>query len=352
MTHRSQAVVLIAVAATLLTGCTSDSPAPPPTSSSSPPATPAPTDDAGALPTPRFGDGCAALVPEDLVAAIFSYPVEPHDLLAAEYAAWPSIPRYASVAQIGGMLCEWSNGQGYSSATGANAFRGLRVAVLPEAGEGWDRMVDYYGFPPETGQVFCNPGGCGIDVFVDGYWFTADIALDPTESPLAAVQDVAERLREAGADFGAPSTRTTTDSPRVPTDCAVTLPADLVDTVFGAGHGLDTGDGGGGWSLWAEAALQLGNDGCGWYSETRGVSTTWLHDGATLARELGADDGTPVELSSLESNESASISCTDGSCGIDILVRDHWIQVRVDGTSDPAAAAAQFAEHLAGLVRD
>ena len=139
--NRLPALAAASALLVLLAGCAPASPTPTPTTtttSSSP--SPSATSDAGEplpdRPVPRFGDGCAALVPAATVSAIFTYPVEPHDFLETEYAALPSIPRNAWIAQSGGMLCEWSNGEAYSSATGVSAFRGVQIAILPEAADG------------------------------------------------------------------------------------------------------------------------------------------------------------------------------------------------------------------------
>lgn len=316
-----------------------------------------PTDAAVDQPTARFGDGCAELVPASMLSAIFPFTAEPHDLLATEYTAIRDyIPRHSSVAQLGGMLCEWSNGQPYSSQTGASAFRGVQLAILPEATEGWERMVSYYGLDSDAGQVSCADtvfASCSFDVFEDGYWIGADLSVEVTPGTLAAVQALADHVRSEAAAFGNPAPRWAGDGVlAVSPDCDVTLPGGLVGEIFGTAEMLPP-EGGGGWSLWAEAIQVAGNDwGCAWFGEApREISVSWVNGGSWLATELGALDGTALGVPGMTDDDSATLSCTGTRCVVQLIVGRSWIIATVDGSPDPTAGATTLTQYLVDLLR-
>ena len=350
----------LAAAAALLVVLTACGPgAPTPTGASGSP-TPAASDDAepspaaAERPTPGFGDGCAGLVPASLIESL-SPGASPHDLLASEYGAISWIPRNASIGQLRGMLCEWSNGEPYSSATGASAFRGIQLVVLPDAARGWIQFTDFYGYDPEVGFVSCTEsiGFCHVEFFADGYWFEVEAYVPPRSGLEADFVALGAHLRTQAATFGRAEAPWTPDGHVLLTnDCAAMLPGSLVDEVFGAGHDLSDGEGGdGGWSVWAEAISRNQDWGCGWYGETEEFSLQWLNGGAWLASELGATGGTPLPLSGLADSDSATISCDGAGCRVDLLVGGNWVVATANGASDASAAATRLAGHIVGVVR-
>jgi hypothetical protein len=308
-------------------------------------------------PTARFGDGCAELVPTSVLSSIFPFPVQLNDFLATEYSAGNAqIPRHSSVAQLGGMLCEWSNGQPYSSQSGASAFRGIQIAILPEASEGWAQMVSYYGFDGETGQVYCadgDSGVCVVDVYQDGYWVSAEIVVDVISGTLAAVESLATHLRSQASMFGTPAPRWEgADVLAVPSDCDLTLPSGLVDEIFGPVE-MDLPDGGGGWSLYAAAYASAGNGwGCGSFDESsRAVWVDWVNGGSWIATHLGALDGTPFTVPGMTDADSATLSCVGTRCVSQLIIGRSWIIASVEGSADPEAGATRLAEHLVDQIR-
>lgn len=330
---------------------TGESGSPRPSASSSDPE---PTEAAIERPTPGFGDGCAGLVPASLITSL-APGATPQDLLASEYGAIPWIPRNASIGQLRGMLCEWSNGEPYSSATGASAFRGIHLVVLPDAARGWIQYTDFYGYDPEVGYVICteSTGFCHLDFFAEGYWFEAEAYVSPRSGLEADFLALAAHLRAQAATFGRADAPWTPDG-HVPMtdDCAVVLPGSLVDEVFGVGHSLSDGEGGdGGWSVWAEAMSRTQDWGCGWYGESEEFSLQWLNGGAWLAVELGATSGTPLPLSGLADGDSATINCDSVGCRVDLLVGGNWVVATANGASDASAAATRLASHVVGVVR-
>lgn len=343
------AAALVAV----LAGC--DPGTPMPTESGTPvvtgSATPEPSGTDADRPTPRFGDGCAALVPDALITALVPGAAEPHDLLATQYTAFPTIPRFASIAQVGGLLCEWSNGVPYSAATGWSGFVGIQLAVLPDAATGWDTVIGYYGYDPLAGNVYCYDEACGFDVFAAGYWFSAEMFLPATGGTLADVQALADHLREQAAGFGTPTAAWTPPGAPVTDDCAVLIPAALVEEIYGAGHSLVLEPGGGGWSLWAEASLRNQDSGCGWYYGAETLTTQWLNGGAWLAAELGATGGAPVAIAGLGGGDTATLTCeSPDHCRVSLTLDGNWITASAGYAPDSAAAATRLAEHLVAVL--
>jgi hypothetical protein len=359
MTKTRLPVVFAAAALlALLTACGPGSPAPTPTGTADagPSAEPTPEPPAAAdRPEPRFGDGCDALVPDALLSAIFPFAVEPHDFLATEYAAWPGIPRHGAVAQVGGLLCEWSNGEPYSSMTGASAFRGIQLSVLPEAEDGWDTLLGMHGYGRPEGDVYCSPSAsiCTFDVYASGYWFAAEIAVPVSAGTPAAVDALADHLLTQVAGFGALQPLwEPADLVRPPHDCAVVLPASVVDAIHGRGHTLYESDGGGGWSLWAEALTRNTGFGCGWFDETRGIGVEWQNGGAWLAEHLRVTtNGVAIDIPALGSDGIARLTCyAGGECRADLVVHGTWISATVSNSADPEAGVRLLAAHLAGLM--
>ena len=348
---RILAVATAAALVAVLTACDPGTPVPP-GDSETPAATESPTPEVAAdRPVPRFGDGCAALVPDALITALVPGAAEPHDLLATQYAAFPVIPRNSAVAQAGGLLCEWSNGIPYSSATGASGFAGIQLSVLPDAATGWDSLIAYYGYDPAAGNVYCYDETCGFDIFADGYWFSADMFLPAGGGTLADVEALADHLRGEAAGFGTPAAPWTPPGAPVTDDCTLLVPAALVDEIYGAGHSLFLETGGGGWSLWAEASLRNQDDGCGWYYEAQELAVHWLNGGAWLAAELGATGGTPVAIADLAEGDSATLECeSPDHCRVTLTIDGTWITATAQYAPDAAAAATRLVEQVVGVL--
>jgi hypothetical protein len=327
------ALVLTFGGALVLASCTTP-PTPTPSATPTAEASPSPSATPAAdHPTPRFGDGCDALVPEALVTPIFSVAVHPTDFLATEFAASATIPRYAPVAQLGGLLCEWSNGVPYSSRTGESEFRGMQLAVLPEADAGWSRFADQQGIPIDGDVVSCGERNCAFTLFVDGYWIEASVRDDAAGTQLPAVQALVAHLRSQASTWGSPSAKVTPESP-VDRTCEEILPESVALDALGSGDPLEANYAEGPWSLYAEATAQSSGFGCSWTDfAARSAAVNWLDGGEWLAGELGASDG-----------------CNDFGCWTDLKIDGNWLRISAFGGPDPASGAARIAEHVSTIL--
>lgn len=355
------AVVATAALLALLTlsACSPGTPTPTPplTASATPTDEPEPEPTAAAADRPpvRFGATCASLVPTALLTPILPFTFEANDLVRSQYLATPDIPRNAAVAQLGGLVCEWSNGEPYSSQVGSSAFRGIQLSVLPEAADGWEFFTGYYDVDPVAGSVSCSAesGACSLDVFADGYWFSADIATTVGPGTEAAVVALAGHLRSAVAGFGPLAARWyPAGLETIPVGCGTTLPESVVSAVYGSGHDLYNSEGEhGGWSVWAEAWTRDGGFGCGWFGESEAITVSWLTGGAWLAEHLGVTaNGVAVEIPGLGGDGIArQTSYGDGSSRIDLVAHGTWVTMSVAGSADPATGVRLLANHVAGL---
>lgn len=355
----SAAAALLAVLA--LTACGPGSPAPTPTTTPGSTWTADPDDEAtpeptGAAdrPTPLFAASCDTLAPASLLTPILPFAFEANDVLRTEYFATPSIPRHGAVAQVGGLLCEWSNGEPYSSQMGSSAFRGIQLSVLPDARSGWELFAGYYGIAPTADSVSCfaASGVCSLDVYADGYWFSAEIATTVGAGTEPAVRALGDHLQAATSGFGTLRDRWyPTGLESIPAACETTLPASLVTAVFGSGHGLYNSEGEhGGWSLWAEAVSRNGGFGCGWFGDGE-ISVSWQPGGEWLARQLGVTtNGAEVDVPALAADGVARLtSYSDGSYRIDLVAHGTWASTVVNGARDSDSGVRQLANHVAGL---
>ena len=174
-TFRRTAVALSA--ATLLlarVGCTPSGPVAGPTplpASASATPTPAATADVSA-PAPVIGASCTDLVSTSTLSTAFGS-VSPMNPAQAMMDAYPAIADVYSVRSLGGLACEWNNGQPQSDATGTNpAYVGLRVQALPNGESQFARYTDYYG--TDGAGHYCAtssaPLYCSINELVGSAW--------------------------------------------------------------------------------------------------------------------------------------------------------------------------------------
>jgi len=371
---RSAASLLLAAAiAATLVAC-----APPaPTPSVSPPlaASPAPTPTASASaaaalsPQPIIDLTCAELLADSAVAAQFAVPVVPADAAISMMTA----SRYGMasayfVRSLGGLACEWNNGESYSSYRGYNpAYVGYRVVVLPDAASQWAKYLRYYG--PEHGGHYCGSLLSGVlscssndlagDLWVEieTYGVTSDAAATALRTSVIDGVSAAAPV----AQVWEPPAGTLP----LPTDCEGLVPFSTVASALGTSASLFADSASGGWSLMAGATENAGVGGCLWGSadwEAPGGIRS-LAGGAWAwneARPALTTPGSPeaLTIAGLEAGDQAWIRCapTNTECVVDLVIGGNWIEFHLwpgsfPGAADLRATATAIAEGVVATLR-
>jgi len=378
---RSAASLLLAAAiAATLVACAP--PAPTPSASPAPAASPAPTPTAIATaepvatgPEPIIDMTCDELLADSTLAAQFAVPVA----LADAANSWASASRIGMttayfVRSLGGLACEWNNGESYSSLRSTNpAYVGFRVLILPDAGSQWTKYIDIYG--PEGAGHYCglrylSPDvlSCSSNDLVGDLWVeieTNGVISDVGAAALrTSVIDVVSAAAPVAQVWVTPA-----GTLPLPTDCASLVPYSTVTSALGLSEPLEGFNrGGDGWSLQAGARVIAGVVGCGWrYPDTEysfgNISTlaggAWAWNEARLALTTPAVPE-PLVIAGLTAADQAWIRCApaNAECVVDLVIGGNWIEFHLrpdEGlgfvTADRRAAATAIAEGVVATLR-
>lgn len=334
MRLRALAPVLL-IATVLLTACTSPTPAPSATVTSTP--TPEPTVTALASePLPRFDLACDDLVPPPATA--FRAPVAPRDPIATYAGATGYLPRLSAIQAIGGLVCEWSNGQPQASVTGANPdYTGIVVSILPDASEQWARYASTYGITGSRDFRCASTASCGGDELVGEYWLTAEadgVADEAAiDSALAAIASALGNL-PASRPIAAPPTGT------VPlgADCTSLVGLSEVSAATGLADDLQALYAHGGWSPYAAAEQELLVHHCFWSHWGQEVNiggAAAIPGGAGLGLHYlevatAPTTATPLDVDGLAAGDSAWQRCSGSTCFVDVIAGGNWVQFSLD----------------------
>lgn len=350
--------IVVIIGALALSACAGLPSAPAETTDAAPPptetATPAPTPVPGSVaPESRYDLDCDDLVPADLVSALMGGAVGPADPLATAASAGPSIPRMTSVVAIGGLACEWSNGEPDNSQFGTNpAYVGLLVTVVPMPDAGWSSRAAKHGMP-QPGE-WCEASFCSMTRATADAWIAAESRLGEEvaadSAAAAAVADAAAAAIEAASPSAAP---TQPDS-AIPTECEALVPTTAVESLTGT-SGLVATTSAGGWSEWAEAMSIAGNGWCRWTTpdtEESVAAVSWIRGGRWAADRLD-EAGALVPAGSdpaldLTAPDRALLRCTEYTCTVDLVVGADWLQVQSDDEGQAVAIAREVAAGLLG----
>lgn len=372
------AMCFLLVLAPALAACTADAPIP----SASPSATgsgstPTPVVDA---PTPRLAAGCADLASVESLAPVLSEPVEARDPAAVALTSMAGMPYQYPVRSLGGLVCEWSNGQPPVTDTGAaSGYIGARVSVLPEAEAQWKVFAGTY-LVANNEQLYCTnvaPVACTLDALVNGSWveatmtgFVVDASL-PDEQVRATSRTFFDPIVEAISAAGQPAAPWTpaADTLALPSDCDGFITPAQVQAALGTDAELRTGKGGGGWSQYAAAFTDTGSLPCTWLVGNGDLDVgtlRWLPGGEWAALDavtlaLMPSTAEQVTVAGLEDGDQAYVRCIPGDeeCWIDLIVGGNWIQVSVSReypgspviTVDRRSAAVNIAETIITTIR-
>ncbi len=375
-THGSGvALLLVGVLTLSLAACTPPGAEPTPPATPTPSgstATPTPTAEALSVPEPVIGVTCAELLPAAAVAAAFP------DTLAVADAAHSTLADGATIVaayvarSLGGIACEWNNGQVYSDSRGSNPdYSGVRVIVLPNAGAQWDRYVDYYG--SDGLGLFCSeafapyPVGCSGNDLVGGHW--VDTTIFDASSAAAATTLHSTILAAVGAAGpGADAWTAPADTLAIPSTCDAIVATSSVQSALGVAETLVASGPAGGWSLRAGADVNAAVVNCSWlyFDADAGVGNlrvlpagSWAWAEAYPALTVPAAPE-PLVVAGLEADDEAWIRCASGNteCVIDLVVGGNWLEFEIwaeDGlarvTADRRAGASTIAQAIVDSLR-
>ncbi|MRX43119.1 hypothetical protein [Agromyces kandeliae] len=352
-------LALALAAATVLSACATPSGdiASPTTEAAAPTPSGVPTESAapGSIPPEsRYDLGCDDLVPASLVGDVFAAPVEATDPLVTASSAGIALPRMTSIIAVGGLACEWSNGEPYNSRYGANpAHVGLLVTVVPPQAGGWSDTAVRFGMPATA--TSCGGWSCTATQVASGAWVQAqamDGSGEPDPTAFGRVVDAAVAAIDAASP---PGPQATTGS-AIPGDCQAVVPDAVVESVTGVADVVET-SWAGGWSEWAEAKTIAGDRGCLWLradADEVVVGTDWVR-GGRWAYDRIADGGGLMQAGSdlgldLVAPDLAVLRCdpADGHCAVDLLIGADWVQVSAPDEAVTVAIASEIASNLAG----
>ena len=343
--NRSAASLLLAAAiAAALVACAPSDLAPPasPAPAASPGATPTASASAAAAlsPQPIIDLTCAELLADSTVAAQFAVPVVPADAAISMMTASFFVMASAYfVRSLGGLACEWNNGESYTSSRGYNpAYVGYRVLVLPDAGSQWTKYIDTYG--PEGAGQYCDSALAGLlrcesNDLVGDVWIEIETFGVTSDAAAAALRtSVIDGVSAAAtvAQVWAPPAGTLP----LPTDCGGLVPFSIVTSAVGSTSPIASYFGGGGWSLDAGAFVNAGVVSCSWANEDSDQGPGGIRSLAAgawawnEARPAMTTPGTPalLPIAGLEGSDQAWIRCTPANteCVVDLVIGGNWIE--------------------------
>lgn len=340
--RRTLAFFLVAGIGASLVACAppdpEPTPTPPPTSAA---PTPTPTADSLSAPAPLIDVPCAELVSAATLTSAFTTPVTAIDPAESLMGAYPTIAPTYAVRSLGGLTCEWNNGQPQSFTGGSSAtYVGVRVIVLPNATSQWDRFIDYYG--AEAEGDYCASGGptfyCSTDALVGSTWVEVIMfgAVSDVEASALGAEVVAGITAAGpGAELWAPPAGTAA----LPADCPGVVSDAAVQAALGLDVPIQAASGGGGWSIEAGARENWGGPGCFWafLDADAGVgSLATLPGGAWAwdeAREFITLPAIPesVGIAGLAAGDEAWLRCAAGDdyCLIDLVIGGNWVEAYV-----------------------
>jgi len=341
--------VMAGTALLLLAGCAPAAPAPvasPTTSIETPSPTTEPTVEPVSAPEPRLDLTCDELAAALPLSATFSTAVASRSRAATEFGAHPSWPQEFPVRSVGGLVCEFSNGQPQSDVRGDNAaYVGVRVLVLPDPGAQWDAYVDYYGIA-STGTALCSTFGgdtaCNLNALASDRWVEVSIDGAVTEAAGATLANaVVAAVTSAGP--GAAPWSPPADTLAIPDNCTDYISAAALQTATGLTAPLAVrARDGGGWSLLAGAEEIDGSPSCflAFDGADAGIGTMKVMRGGTwaLAEVQDLVASTPITVAGLGPDDAATLRCgaADAWCIVDLQLGGNWIELYL-WEDDPGA---------------
>jgi hypothetical protein len=316
-----------------------------------PAPTPTPTIEPASVPLPVLDIECADLASAATIAGTFPVAVAATDPSNSIMDAYPVIPKTYHLRSLGGLACEWNNGESQSSSTGTNPdYVGVQVLVLPDAETQWAKYEDYYGDSGAIG-TYCSPGSspitCTTNQLVGTNW--VEVSVSAPSSEARAISLSSEILAAVGsAGPGADAWIVPADFATLPSECTDIISDADAQAAFALDVPIQATPPAGGWSLPSAASQNWGGPYCSWLylDADAGVgSLNTLRGGAWAWDEARAfitvpSVPEPVAIAGLAATDEAWIRCApaDTSCLVDLVIGGNWISVDVwaeDGYGSP-----------------
>jgi hypothetical protein len=337
-----------------LAGCASDVPE----STPEPPApvvveTPAPID----APTPRFAADCEALAP---LAELQAFVGSGVGALSPVDRGISLAPDEAALDQLGGLMCDWDDGQAWSAWQGPpDGRQTVRLHLVRDAAAAAQKYVDTYAeqldtspYGPTAGGPRCtgveygqSSGYCHFDAWLADAWIefsVSGIVLDDFVSDAEAVaaftvltDHVVETL---AAEPSPPAVWTAPVSASTATECEQLASADDVRAITG---NADTWFGlywdGPRIGQYSFATDTIGALRCSvGFAESEGSlgEVAYLPGGdwafATLGDDWAAEGGVATPVAGL-GNEDAVLRCADphDDCLLDLRIDRDWVRLSI-----------------------
>ncbi|MER3389271.1 MAG: hypothetical protein RJQ01_04485 [Microcella sp.] len=334
------AALVVGATLLILTACTPEAPTPSASPTSASPApTPDPTIAPASAPEPRLDLTCDDLAASLPLSTTFPSAVSTRSRAQTEYGAHPSWPEEYKVRSVGGLVCEFSNGEPQSRVRGSNpAYVGARILVLPDPGSQWDAFVATYGVSG-TRLVSCFPDSgatsCSFDALGADRWVDVSIAGAVSETAGVALGDaVLAAVTSAGP--GAATWTPPAGTLAVPDACTDYISNTALQTATGFAAPFILGSrstGGGGFSLHAGAEEINGSPSCLWAFESSdsGVGTLKVLRGGewAWAEAQTIVGSTPITVAGLAADDEAWLRCgpSDAWCVVDLVLGGNWIEL-------------------------
>ncbi|MEQ1737249.1 MAG: hypothetical protein ABL886_12695, partial [Rhodoglobus sp.] len=311
-----------------------------------------------------FGIGCDSLLSPASVAGALATPVSAIDAGVADMNSSLRISRTFAVESLGGLACEWNNGQPNDLYPGGTnpAYIGVQVLVLPNAGSQWARFEAYYSGSGAVGMscaTHLTPTYCELNQLVGTSWVQATIsgASEATAAALGAEAVAAVSAAGPGAAPWAPPAGTLA----LPATCEGLVATATVQSALGVSTTLVASTDGGGWSLWAGARENWGGPRCNWLYEFSDSGVGFLASlpgGAWAWNEVRSaitfpTAPTSAAVAGLAPGDEAWVRCvaSDGSCVVDLVIGGNWIEVRMwSDVADPRGGALAVAAAIVATL--
>ena len=312
---------------------------------------------------------CGDILDEDALSNLFASSVELQPFVTNNELALNTGPISYALQQLGGIECEWSNGQPARDEvqTANPEYVGATLRVFPDAAEEWQEWAEYYSVSGDRSSACASDGEtpCEINALSGSTWVQLTVGGPADAEATGAAMDTVL----AAIDSAAPSESQWSPpagTVELANDCAQFFSAADVQSLLGMDTEIFLDGRDGGDSLIAQSWEAAGTSGCPWIvSELTGLggSHSWLEGGDwafDVERERRTEQPTELAATGLEEGDSAWVDCAaaDQACILDVIVAHDWIQVELTPSTleqysdaDPLEVVTALADSIVAAVR-